>query len=111
MNIVSKTNHKFMDQSSSFNLVSQGFRPPVISPPRGPNPQDLAPPGPNPLGSRPPCAPPFRDLAPPPPNDTFQRIFLYLDLVTEKALKYGLAIYLTMDLRESDSEPMLFDIF
>ena len=28
--------------------VSQGFRPPVISPPRGLIPRDLVPPGPNP---------------------------------------------------------------
>ena len=62
--------------------VSQGFRPP---PWYRPPPRDIAPPGPNPKGSRPPCAPPFRDLAPPRPNDTFQRIFLYLDLATKNA--------------------------
>ena len=58
-------------------LVSQGFRAPMISPP----------PGAKSLGISPSLrAPPFRDLAPPPPppNDTFQRIFLYLDLATKK---------------------------
>ena len=56
--------------------VSQGFRlPPVISPSRGQIPRDLALPARPPLGISP----------PPPPNDTVQRIFLYLDLATQKA--------------------------
>ena len=49
-----------------------------------PSPRDLAPRGQiprdlTPLGQIP------RDLALPVPNDTFQRIFLYLDLATKKA--------------------------
>ena len=47
-----------------------------ISPPRGQIPWDLALPARPPLGISPP---------PPPPNDTFQRIFLYLDIATKKA--------------------------
>ena len=54
--------------------VSQGFRPPVILPPRGQIPRDLALP----------ALPPIRDPAPP-PNVTVHRIFLYLDLATKKA--------------------------
>ena len=50
------------------------FAPPVISPPRGQIPRDLA------LPARPPLG-----ISPPPPNDTVQRIFLYLDLATKKA--------------------------
>ena len=69
-----------LDSLICFGPVSQGFRPPGdkslgISPPRGQIPGDLA------LPAR----PPFWDLAPPRPNDTFQRIFLYLDLATKKA--------------------------
>ena len=54
--------------------MSHGFHPPVISPPRGQIPRDLA------LPARPPLR-----ISSPRPNDTFQRIFLYLDLATKKA--------------------------
>ena len=87
-------NSTWMSDSNNQIRCPRDFAPRDLALP-WPNPKESSPPGPNPLGSRPPCAPPFRVLAPPPPplNDTFQRIFLYLDLATKK---YGLAIYLTM---------------
>ena len=89
--------------------------PGISPPPPGPNPLGISPPspGPNPQGSRPPCAPPFRDLAPPPPVPTkhFRDYSCIQTQLPRKLLKYGLVIYLTMDLRESNSEPMLSDIF
>ena len=42
-----------------------------------PPPRDLAPPGPNPKGSRPPCAPPFRDLAPPSQRHISENILVF----------------------------------
>ena len=54
--------------------------------PRDFAPRDFAPRGQIPRDLALPARPPFRDLAPPPPpNNTFQRIFLYLDLATKKA--------------------------
>ena len=81
--------------------VSQGFRPPVISPPLGQILRDLAFPARPPLGISPPPPPPR-------PNDTFQRIFLYLDLATKKASEIWFGNLFD---NESDSEPMLSDIF
>ena len=53
-----------------------GISPPCNLAPRGQIPRDLALPARPPLGISPPL---------PPPNDTFQTIFLYLDLATTKA--------------------------
>ena len=63
-----------------------GISPPVISPPPGQIPRDLALPARPPLGISP----------PPRPNDTVQRIFLYLDVATKKASEIWFVNFLTM---------------
>ena len=69
-------------------------------PPQGQIPRDLALPAHPPLGIS------------PHPNDTFQRIFLYLDLATKKASEIWFGnLFDNGFARESDSEPMLSDIF
>ena len=82
--------------------------PPVISPSRGQIPRDLATPGPNHLESHPPCMTPFRNLYPP-PTTQFREYSCIQTQLPRMFLKCGLAIYLTIDLRES--EAILSDIF
>ena len=83
------------------DLVSQGFRPSMISPPWGQIPRDLSPPqGQIPWDLTLPACPPL-GISTPLPTTQLPR----------KLLKYGLTIYLTMDFHQSDSEPMLSDIF